>query len=72
MRMLFLLVALACVGLVVVLSGPGPSVPLFFSLGLVLASVVVVFFVREGRDEDIPWIVVDGSNVMTGTARTRR
>jgi len=63
MRMLFLLLALASAGLSIALLGPVLSLPLIVST--VLVAVALVVLVVGGRTrEEVPWIVVDGSNVM--------
>ena len=63
MRRLFLLVALTCLGLSVVFSGPVLSLPLIVSMGLLVAALVYLFAGAQ-QEEDVAWIVVDGSNVM--------
>ena len=63
MRFRLLLASLACLGLSVALAGPVLSVPLLVSAASV---VVAVLWIAAGwrRREAVPWIVVDGSNVM--------
>jgi hypothetical protein len=67
MRRLFLLVSLTCFGLSVAFFGPVLSVPLLLSTGMVAAAVVILLaglLAGRRRREEVPWIVVDGSNVM--------
>ena len=61
MRLLFLLIALTCAGLSVVYFGPVLSLPLALSLGMV---AVALFLFKRPRRPTMPWIIVDGSNVM--------
>jgi hypothetical protein len=69
MRLLLLLLALTCVGLSVAFFGPVLSLPLLAST--VLAALAVVFWiVGWRRPPPVPWIVVDGSNVMYWEAET--
>jgi len=63
MRLLFLLAALAGVGVSIALHGPLSSVPLLVSAGLSVVAVLVFVVGRRSR-EVTPWIVIDGSNVM--------
>ncbi len=63
MRVLFLLLALGGVALSIYTHGPLLSLPLLGSTLLVVVAVLLLFL-RPGRDADIPWIIVDGSNVM--------
>jgi hypothetical protein len=62
MRIVFLLLALAGVGLSVAVYGPILSLPLLGSAALVVVAVLLLF--RRKAEADVPWIVVDGSNVM--------
>ena len=62
MRVAFLLLSLASVGLSVAVLGPVLSVPLLVSATLVF--VAVLWLVAGPRRKAVPWIVVDGSNVM--------
>lgn len=63
MRLLFLLVSSTCAGLSVAFLGPVLSIPFLVSAGMVVAAVLLLL-ARPRRREDVPWIVVDGSNVM--------
>jgi hypothetical protein len=68
-RLLLFLLALTCAGLSVVFFGPILSLPLLASA--VLAALAAVFWVRGWRRRPpIPWIVVDGSNVLYWEAET--
>jgi hypothetical protein len=63
MRIALLLLSLASAGLSVAFLGPVLSVPLLLSAALVVAAVLWLVAGRRRR-EAVPWIVVDGSNVM--------
>jgi hypothetical protein len=63
MRTTFFLISLICVFLSVVVFGPVLSLPLLISAGI--AVVAVALLLRAPRpQEPVPWIIVDGSNVM--------
>jgi hypothetical protein len=62
MRIAVLLLSLASAGLSVAVLGPILSVPLLVSAALVVVSVLWLF--AGPRRKAVPWIVVDGSNVM--------
>ncbi len=64
MRLLFLLVALTCVGLSLAFFGPFLSVPLLVSAGLVVVAVLLLLAGARPPAAEVSWIVVDGSNVM--------
>jgi hypothetical protein len=69
MRLLLLLLALTCAGLSLAFFGPVPSLPLVASA--VVAVLAAVFWVLGWRRRPpVPWIVVDGSNVMYWEAET--
>ena len=63
MRIPFLLLSLAALGLSVAALGPILSVPLLVSAALVVVAVLWLVAGRR-RPEAVRWIVVDGSNVM--------
>jgi hypothetical protein len=63
MRVAFFLLSLASVGLSVAVLGPVLSVPLLVSAALVVVAVLWLVAGRPRR-KAVPWIVVDGSNVM--------
>jgi hypothetical protein len=63
MRVYFFLVALICVFLSVAVFGPELSLPLAVSVGMVAVAVALLLRARR-RAEPVPWIIVDGSNVM--------
>ena len=62
MRIRFLLAAMVAVAVSVVAYGPVLSVPLLVSAALVV--VALLWLVAGRRRKAVPWIVVDGSNVM--------
>lgn len=62
MRVRFLVAALFAVALSVIAFGPVLSVPLLVSTALVVAAVL--WLAAGPRRKAVPWIVVDGSNVM--------
>jgi hypothetical protein len=65
MRISFFLLALICVFLSVAVFGPVLSIPLLVSVGMVALALFVLLRSRaRSRAEPVPWIIVDGSNVM--------
>lgn len=62
MRLLLVLLALTSVGLSVVYFGPVLSLPLLLATGFLV--VAVLWAVSRPSRESVPWIIVDGSNVM--------